>query len=287
LGERPDVLALLLSTERGMQVLGIEGRIDIISTAAQKGDAKMVLFILQSHFNPLSDPRIRVTKPRHKRVWTKPKAFELLRTPSVEIFQIILEEMQSRKLIVLDVKLLLNYCLRYVIQRGWTDITGYLLGLGTPLNIPILGGGRVSENPLYWACKAGYKETVQVLFDAGAQISGSELGIAASRGHTSIVEMLLENGADVHAMASKDSMYAAARKGFLDIVRVLLDAGMDPNTSPPPTAPLVGAVESEHVDMFRLLVQRGAVVTRVLDEAKRMAELEGLDSMLALLSEYL
>ncbi|KAF1961653.1 hypothetical protein CC80DRAFT_543018 [Byssothecium circinans] len=111
---------------------------------------------------------------------------------------------------------------------------------------------------------------------------GSELKAAALHGHASIIEILLESGADVHT--AKDCLYAAARKGFVDIVQMLLDSGMDPNKGD--TAPLVGAVESEHIAMFRLLVQRGAIVARVLPEATRRAEAAGLESMLALLREY-
>lgn len=68
------------------------------------------------------------------------------------------------------------------------------------------------------------------------------------------------------------------------MTRALLDAGMDPNTGDTP--PLFGAVESEHVGIFRLLVERGAVVSRISLEDRRKVKTQGLDSMMALLVEY-
>jgi len=58
--------------------------------------------------------------------------------------------------------------------------------------------------PLHWASIAGYKETVELLIDNGADVNamrgggGAPLSYAASWGHKEIVELLIANGAEVN-----------------------------------------------------------------------------------------
>lgn len=162
-------------------------------------------------------------------------------------------------------------------------MTRHLCRLGAPLHVPIRDGWE-SESALYYASREGHDKVVQVLLDNGARICGSELTVAASHGYAPIIKILQESGAYVHATSAKHCLYAAARKGFVDIVQMLLESGMDPNRGD--ISPLVGAVESENMAIFRLLIQHGAIVAPVLPEAMKKEEAAGLESMLALLREY-
>ncbi|KAH8704416.1 hypothetical protein GQ44DRAFT_716795 [Phaeosphaeriaceae sp. PMI808] len=79
----------------------------------------------------------------------------------------------------------------------------------------------------------------------------------------------------------------AARHGHLEIVRFLLDSGLSANTGRCPyTQPIIGAVESEHTGILRLLIERGANVAPAIPIAKERAEAMGIESMLEVL-EYL
>lgn len=283
-----DMLALLLAVDTELLRKGTEERINLISQAAKMGDMQLVQFFLQPAYNPFKESAMSIRARRRggRCPLSNYEAMRILRTPNVEVFELIRGELKSRKLSSISKESLLENCLRYAISRGWVDITKYLIALGIPLNVVTLNG-RAIENSLCWACRSGHDDIVKVLLDGGAHIYGVELGIAASRGHASIVKILLEKGADVNATASKNSLYAAARRGRLEIVKALLDAGMDPNTGESSTtSPLIGAVKSEHVSMIRMLVQRGVVLSRVLPDAMKIAEAEGLDSILSLLDEY-
>jgi ankyrin repeat protein len=85
----------------------------------------------------------------------------------------------------------------------------------------------------------GDLETVKVLLKANANANATAsllnftkvtaLHIAAEVGHTKIVKVLLDAGAEVDARTSNDTtpLHQAAQEGHLDIVRELLIAGAD------------------------------------------------------------
>ncbi|KAJ4355474.1 uncharacterized protein N0V89_003490 [Didymosphaeria variabile] len=276
-----EVLSLLFAAGDRKHLLCSSGRIYLLSKVAEKGDIEMVLHILQSGPDFLTE--ISSVPRKRGRTWPMRQIRCLLYTPSVEIFELMKKELESRKISHLNSPKWTLEILIHAIRWGWVEMTRYLITFGARLDLPQRNAG-VTENALYWACREGNDDIVEALFDSGAQICGSEVGIAASNGHTSVVKSLLEKGADVHATASRNSLYGAARKGYMDTTRVLLDAGMDPNTGDTP--PLFGAIESEHEGIFRLLVDRGADVAYVSPEARRQAEAAGLESMMALLGEY-
>jgi hypothetical protein len=287
-GGSHEVLTLLLAEDGKKNLLGTSGRKRLLSAAAERGDEQTVLYILQSGYNPLSQPPPRNVEHR-TRSWEMTQTTKLLRTPSVEVFETIMDDMESWDRLPLG-NTFLAHCLEAAIRNGWADMTRYLITFGTPVDTRFPCASL--EDPLYWACKYGRGDVVKLLIDntrasdnSEVIIYGMNLSIAASRGHSSVVKIILESGGLDPDASHRDVLYAAARKGYLDTVKVLLDAGMDPNAGKI-HLPLVGAVESEHTDMFRLLIQQGADVTRALPEATRAAEAAGLDSMLALLSEY-
>jgi ankyrin repeat protein len=139
----------------------------------------------------------------------------------------------------------------------------------------------IEQRPLVSACKNGHEEVVNILLARCADTSQPVLEIAARQGHLTIVQMLLDHGAEIG-----DAISGAVAKGYMDIVKELLDHGA--NVTSGSRSMLVQAIEQEHEAMFRLLVDRGGA-SRDLDtsaECVRVAEEKGLDSMLKLLSEY-
>lgn len=206
----------------------------------------------------------------------------LLHTPSVEIFDTVLAELKARTQFCVDWKWLPRV-LKCALSHGWVDMTRHILSFEEPA-FDLTLDDTLSDMLMYRACLRGHAEVVKVFLDYSAKTSGVELRAAASHGHISILEILLKNGADINSIHAQNSLYDAARKGFVDIVRLLLDSGTDPNAGDTP--PLIGAVESEHIGIFRLLVERGGDVARVIPEAKRRGEAAGLDSMVELLGEY-
>lgn len=91
--------------------------------------------------------------------------------------------------------------------------------------------------PLGLACFFGQDETAQYLVRAGAAINSpsrnplnvAPIQSAAAAGHTKIVIILLENGADpnVREQGGYTPLHAAAQNGDLDMISVLLNHGAD------------------------------------------------------------
>jgi hypothetical protein len=80
------------------------------------------------------------------------------------------------------------------------------------------GDGRTA---LIWASECGHRTVVQMLVDAGADVNaqgglyGNALQAASSGGHEKVVQMLLDNGAEVNAQGGKygNALQAASACG--------------------------------------------------------------------------
>lgn len=88
-----------------------------------------------------------------------------------------------------------------------------------------------------------------------------ELGRAISQGQTAIVAELLAKGADPKGRAvSLPHLYNAVNHEHVEITRLLLDSGADINLrfGPAKRSPLHEAVKLANLDIIKLLVERGA-----------------------------
>ncbi|KAF7343972.1 ANK-REP-REGION domain-containing protein [Mycena venus] len=115
----------------------------------------------------------------------------------------------------------------------------------------------------------GHTEIVQILLNKGANVNaagrkwGSSLQAAAYGGHTDIVQILLDKGADVNAAGVfyGSSLQAAAEGGHTDIVQILLDKGADVNAAGGRYgSSLQAAAEGGHTDIVQILLDKGADV---------------------------
>lgn len=127
------------------------------------------------------------------------------------------------------------------------------------------------ETLLSLAVSAGFVPIVKVLLlnnasvdDVGAD--GSPLYIAASNGHTVIVELLLSKGADANKPAAHGftPLYIASQKDHFEIVKLLIEAGADKEkASNSGITPLYIASRKGHFKVVKFLVLKGA------DKAKK------------------
>lgn len=254
LGRSFDVLNSFFEEDQSLNARELD---DLVALAAYNGDKEMVEFIYRAEWSP-SHPRYKSDKGRWGPDRLHPK--KMLRTPSPEIFNIIMRE---RELTNADlIPNLLNFLLRNAAIRGWANMIRHIFSLeGTPE--PPMSFGLTAEAkglwPLYCACEAGQDEVVRLLLPYQVQPLGFELETAASHGNISTLKLLLEYGADINLKLAKNCVIAAAAKGYLGIVRMLLDAGMDPNEGD--IVPLVHAVRAENPDICQLLMERGATLS--------------------------
>ncbi|KAL6701080.1 hypothetical protein J3F84DRAFT_402945 [Trichoderma pleuroticola] len=122
--------------------------------------------------------------------------------------------------------------------------------------------------PLYHASGSGYKQIVQMMLEAGADVDtqgsfGTSLQIAAYRGQGEIVQMLLDNGAnmDSHANSTNTALCEASGQGHGKIVKMLLDSGADVNLrGKVGGTPLRVASEKGHGEIVQMLLDNSADV---------------------------
>ncbi|KAJ6485270.1 ankyrin repeat-containing domain protein [Mycena vulgaris] len=119
------------------------------------------------------------------------------------------------------------------------------------------------------AAARGHTEIVSILLEKGADVNaaggryGSSLQAAAAGGHTEIVSILLEKGADVNAAGGRygSSLQAAADQGHTEIVGILLEKGADINAAGGLYGSSLQAAAAEgHTEIVSILLEKGADV---------------------------
>lgn len=113
------------------------------------------------------------------------------------------------------------------------------------LNALRLGAGANTVTgrwtPLFWAAQEGHTEIVDLLLDAGADVNFTDcegftpLKQAVGGAHLDTVEHLLLRGADIHHRCISDGgstvLHTAAAYGRVDCIRLLLLYGADTKTT--------------------------------------------------------
>jgi ankyrin repeat protein len=123
--------------------------------------------------------------------------------------------------------------------RGDASAVRAALAAGTPPDLRDKDG----RTPLHWAAEGGHTEVIRVLLDAGAEVDAQEqdryfgrtpLHLAAQGGHTDAIQLLLNAGAEVNAedrgYGSKPLWYAVA-SGHAAAAKLLLEGGAAVNAS--------------------------------------------------------
>ncbi|KAJ7274632.1 ankyrin repeat-containing domain protein [Mycena rebaudengoi] len=141
---------------------------------------------------------------------------------------------------------------------------------------------RSVASPLYMCSKIGYRLGVKFLLANGADAinapgrtySRNALQAAASEGHTEIVRLLIENGADVNTPGPEFDVYGsaletAASGGHLDTLVLLLESGAEFGSA------LTAAAERGHLEIVRLLVKMGGDINAGWDKSALLAACEG------------
>jgi len=154
--------------------------------------------------------------------------------------------------------------LSYAAELGLKEVVIHYIESGK-YNIDSVNG--VGGSPLWFACREGHVDVVQVLLDTGTvniergdvdDDGETPLYVAAMRGHAPVVQLLLDRGADVNTCTSDNEtpLHAAAQEGHISVVQLLLEKGADAN-----------ACDSDNQTPLHLTAERGdtAVVQLLLD----------------------
>jgi len=125
-----------------------------------------------------------------------------------------------------------------------------------------------TATPLFEAAKNGHTVIVRLLLDKGAQPDipndngDCPLKAAAEMGHKEVVKLLIDSGADPNSVDvdKYTALHFAAIFGHYDVIQKLLDIGADPNISNRwGHTPLHNAVRIGHKNTAVLLLTNGAI----------------------------
>ncbi len=178
-------------------------------------------------------------------------------------------------------------------MNGNSALVAKLLAAGADPNQRILNN---QETPLMFAARSGNVDSVRLLLDAGAEINAKEiykettaLMWAAEQDHAAAAALLAERGADSAAVSKMTvierrasgidvingadpepkqfylggitAINYAVRENGIETVNALLDAGVPINQQTGDNStPLLIALQNAHLDLARVLIERGADV---------------------------
>ncbi|MFH1117942.1 MAG: ankyrin repeat domain-containing protein, partial [Pseudomonadota bacterium] len=122
----------------------------------------------------------------------------------------------------------LNADLLEAAERGRVELTKSLLTRGADANVR----GKIGLTPLMLAAWGGHARVVELHLRRGAHLQASADGrtalhLAAERGLSHVVRLLLDKGADVHwqTHSGRTALIEAAERGHLKIVTLLEEHG--------------------------------------------------------------
>jgi ankyrin repeat protein len=123
---------------------------------------------------------------------------------------------------------------------------------------------------IYTACILGQTDQVAKLLEDDRSLVDSPqadnsrirpLILAAKHGHTEIVDLLLDKGAEVESKMDASALHAAAASGQAKVITLLLSRGVDINRKDSTgRTPLHSGASAGHQDVVTLLIARGAQV---------------------------
>ena len=159
--------------------------------------------------------------------------------------------------------------IRTAAVMGRIDIVELLINAGTSSGFIYKQLGRDGRTPLSYAAEKGHTEIVNLLIDEGANIKDSDkdgrtpLSYAAEEGHTEIVNRLIEAGVNIK-YGDKDgrtSLLYAVEKGHTVIAQKLIEEGADVNTKDEDGMTILSyAVEKGFLGIAKILIDNGASV---------------------------
>jgi ankyrin repeat protein len=137
------------------------------------------------------------------------------------------------------------------------------------VNVNTRNGSRTAlSQASYW----GHTDVVKVLVEAGADVDRpghrgrTPLFVASASGHTDVIHVLIGAHANVNQAntASSTPLYIAAGKGYVDVVQVLINALASVNLARTDTGttPLCRAAINGHLDVVQVLIDAHADVNQ-------------------------
>ena len=155
--------------------------------------------------------------------------------------------------------------LMWAIERGYTDIVNFLIQRGANLN---LKDKSHDQTALMLAVRKGYIDIVNIFLNDGADVNTKTdegdtlLRMAISNEHPETALLLIQNGADVNFIEKASyitPLWLAAGRGQTQVVELLLKYGADLNAKDKcGRTPLKRAMLGQHAETVAFLISQGA-----------------------------
>ncbi|KJH41867.1 ankyrin repeat protein, partial [Dictyocaulus viviparus] len=154
----------------------------------------------------------------------------------------------------------------------------------TPLTLACSNGhAQMGFTPLILAATGGHRDVVELLLNNGAQLEAQSertkdtaLSLACSGGRKDVVELLLSRGANKEHRNVSDytPLSLAASGGYVEIVNMLLSAGAEINSrtgSKLGISPLMLAAMNGHKEATRVLLEQGSDINAQIETNRNTA----------------
>jgi ankyrin repeat protein len=188
--------------------------------------------------------------------------YEAARMGAVEQMEYILRRTVERAKLVNTPDLSGALPLHLAAAHGQEKVVILLLGAHANVN-QFEHDEHGKKTALHWAAFKGYPSIVQLLLDCGANIEAktndgeTALMAAAIKGHKAIVQLLLESGANIEAKTNdgKTVLMFAAINGYEATVQLLLKSGanIEAKTNDGQTALMFAAINGHEATVQLLL----------------------------------
>lgn len=189
----------------------------------------------------------------------------VLSAASIAVWDALAEDRKAEHLVATDSDG--RTALHYAASFGFLEAAQRLLDAGSKVDAL----DTTNCSPLVVACSKGHLPIVEFLLEKGADQSirdsvwgQTPLMFAAESGHDKVVEYLCDHGSDINAgatgFAHRTPLIFAAREGNPASVKALLqrNADLERVDSRWGQSALSWAIESDHIEAARFLIQAGA-----------------------------
>ncbi|KAF2029627.1 ankyrin [Setomelanomma holmii] len=272
-----DLLAKMMTYDHATHSACQSLRLNVFIGVAGAGRADATRFAFDFHRDKY--PWIFLRKGRPKYARQSERYLASLETPSKGVSEGLMEKRKlhctTRQFGPEQWTQFLHTCA----SKGWSEMAVVYLRLGASVEDQLDTTRITVRRPLVEACLNGHQEIVRILLGRGVSVSPPAVASAAQKGHVTIIQTLLDNGAEF-----ENALPIAVAKGYTDVVSALFRHG----------APLEGvlksllthAVKRDYKALFSLLLDHRSDPSIIsTTECIAIAKANGLESMLELLDE--
>ena len=140
---------------------------------------------------------------------------------------------------------------------GAYDMVSRLIHEGAEVNVNSIQEEQPWDSALSSAINGGHELIIQQLIAEGASCGPDMLSLAVRRGHTRVVQYLIQHYSHDSLILSY-LLVEAVKNGFKSIAELLLENGADIEIQSDQGRPLHVAAKSGNLDLLRFLLDRGA-----------------------------